>query len=72
MSKLVTADCGFICGHLRYGHWEVELTDSEYMDFCNMEESEKERFIEYNGHLVIDDYEIDDIGEPTDIQVYDE
>lgn len=70
MSKLVTADCEYICGHLRYGHWELNLTDSEYDKFCNMSESEQESYVRDMGDLVIDDYSVDDLGEPTNIQVH--
>ena len=70
MSKLITADCDYICGYLRYGHWELNLTDAEYDDFCNMDESEQERYLMDNGDLIVDDYEVDDLGEPTNIQVH--
>lgn len=71
MSKFVTADCEYICGHLRYGHWELDLTDAEYEEFKNLSEDEQADWISDCGHLIVDDYRVDDSAEPSNIKVYD-
>lgn len=71
MSKLVTADCDWIIGHTRFGHWELNLTDAEYEKFKNLSENEQIKYIKSEGDLIVDDYEIDEYEEPTNIQIHD-
>lgn len=71
MSKLITADCDWIIGHTRFGHWELNLTDAEYEKFKNLSEDKQIQYIKDEGYLTVDDYEIDEHGEPTNIQIHD-
>ena len=71
MSKLITANCYWITGHTRFGHWELNLTDAEYEDFNNLSEDEQLQYLKDEGSLIIDDYYIDDYEEPTNIQIHD-
>lgn len=72
MSKkyLITADVDYITGHLRYGHYEGELTEEQYQEYLSLT-SEKDRkdFITDICELVIDSYSIDDRGCPTNIEI---
>lgn len=70
MSKLITADCDWINGHLRFGHYELELTDSEFEEFSKMNEDEQEKYVYKNGSLIVDDYEVDEYEYPSNIQVH--
>lgn len=70
MSKyIVTADCDWILGHLRYGHWEMELTGAEYGEFKSLSKDEQIEYLKDNGSIIVDDYEIDDYEEPTNLIV---
>lgn len=70
MSKyIVTADANWIQGHLRYGHWEMELTGAEYEEFKNLPEDVQIEYLKDNGSIIVDDYEIDDYEEPTNLKV---
>lgn len=71
MSKFITADCNYICGHLRYGHWELNLTDEQFKEFESLSGEEQEQWIKDEGNLIVDDYEIDDHDEPSNINIYD-
>lgn len=72
MSKkyLITADADYIMGHIRYGHYEEELTEEQYQEYLSFT-SEKDRkdFIRDVCKLVIDDYYIADCGAPTNIKI---
>lgn len=69
MSKLITADCDWIQGYLRYGHWELTLEDDEYEKFKSLSEKEQIEWIEDAGNLEVDSYEINDCANATNIQV---
>lgn len=69
MSKLVIANCDYICGHLRFGHYELNLTDEEYEEFKSLSEEEQSDWIESEGLLEVDDYEIEFRDKPTNIKV---
>lgn len=63
--KLV-GDLDYVAGHLRYGHYEVEV------DEVFVKNSTKQQLKEHllnNGELIIDDFEIDDSGEITDVRI---
>ena len=64
----IIADVDYVTGHLRYGHWELELTDEEYNEYKNLSEEDKISWIEEEGEFIIDDYEVDDIGTITEIR----
>lgn len=61
----------YIAGHLRYGHREgiVNIPEEDFEEFKNdpinyLEEND----LQYECPIIIDDYEIDDCGSPTDIE----
>lgn len=64
----IDAPLEYIVGHLRYGHFEgeLEMTDEEFEEFKKnpLDFLYKEDYIN-DLNLVIDDYEVDDIG-PVD------
>lgn len=59
----------YVSGHLRYGHYELELNDEDFEKFKVMSQEEQKEEIQDNGILVIDDYEIDDIGTIYSIEI---
>lgn len=54
----------WIAGYLKYGHFEgiVELTDEELEEIKNGSMSPKEVAVECDLNLVIDAYDVEDIG----------
>ena len=68
--KTVYADLKYLMGHLRYGHFELQMDEEEYKEYESYTDKEKEEYIMENGDLVIDDYEVDDYGPISDIKVY--
>lgn len=60
----VTGALDYVQGHLRYGHFELEV-DKEEWDKLSQEE-QKERLKDY-GELIIDDWEIDGTGDIYEI-----
>lgn len=57
--KTIIAECT-VDGHLRYGHYELELSDEKYEEFKSISEEEQEKMIRKKGHLEVDDYEVYD------------
>lgn len=68
--KTVHARVEYLMGHLRYGHFELQMDEEEYKEYKSYTDEEKEEYIMENGDLVIDDYEVDDYGPISDIRVY--
>lgn len=66
--KLITCPVDYVCGHLRDGHYELELTDEEYEEFQQSTDEEKEDWIR-DGDLIIDSYRVDDVGSLGEIEV---
>jgi hypothetical protein len=64
----IIADVDYVTGHLRYGHWELELNDEDYRGYKNLSEEDRIAWIEEDGNFIIDDYRIDDIGTITEIK----
>lgn len=67
MNKTIIANIDYIVGHLRYGHFELNLTDKEYSKFISLSKEEQEDWVR-DGELIIDDYELDDYGDITSIE----
>lgn len=66
----ITADCDWISGHLRYGHYEGNLTEEQYQEYLKAKENnEEEDYIMDVCDLVVDDYRINDHEKPTNIKV---
>ena len=55
----------YVMGHLRYGHWEVDVTPEEYEALKRRDESVMEEVLD-NATFFVDDYRIDGVG-PLDI-----
>jgi hypothetical protein len=68
--KTVYADLEYLMGHLRYGHFELQMDEEEYKEYETYTDEEKEEYIFENGDLIIDDYEVDDYGHISNIRVY--
>ena len=66
MNKII-AEIYYINGHLRYGHYELNLTNEELEEFKNSSKEEQQHWIKDEGDLIIDDYYLNDIGEITKI-----
>ena len=69
----VTANVDYVMGHLRYGHYEgmLELTEEEYEQF----RANPVKFLnEYDHDLdfVLDDYEVDGIGNIEEVDIINE
>lgn len=60
--KTIIAQTEYICGHLRYGHFELDLSDEDYEKFKTLSKEEKDEWITGEGNLIIDDFELDDYG----------
>ena len=63
----IIADVDYVTGHLRSGHWELELNDEDYNEYKNLSEEDKISWIE-DGDFIIDDYRIYDIGTIAEIR----
>lgn len=62
----------YIIGHIRYGHYELQIRGSELEKFNSMTQEEQEEYLRDNGELLIDDVEIEDIGDIININVYED
>lgn len=70
--KKIVCEAEYAEGHLRNGHYEMELSDEEYERFMNLPKDEQYREIRHNADQVVDDWEIDDFGWPMgDVDVVD-
>ena len=64
----IIADVDYAMGHLRYGHYELELNDEDYKAYKNLSDEDRISWIEEDGEFIVDDYEIDDIGNIIEIR----
>ena len=64
----IIADVDYVCGHLRYGHYELYLNEEDYNEYKNLSEEDRISWIEDDGEFIVDDCEIDDIGAITEIR----
>jgi hypothetical protein len=64
----IIADVDYVTGHLRSGHWELELNDEDYNGYKKLSEEDRMSWIEDDGDFIIDDYKIYDIGTITEIR----
>ena len=64
----IIADVDYVTGHLRDGHWKLELNDEEYNEYKNLSEKDKISWIEEDGDFIVDDYRIYDIGTIIEIR----
>jgi len=63
----IIADVDYVTGHLRDGHYELNLNEEEYDEYKNLSEEDKISWIE-DGDFIVDDYRIYDIGTITEIR----
>lgn len=63
---LLVGDFDYIQGHLRYGHSQVEV-DEEFVK--NSTKQQLKEYLDNNGEIIVDDYEIDDCGDITDVRI---
>lgn len=68
----ILGQLSYVVGHLRYGHYELEMRGEDLEKFKAMTRQEKEEFLRDNGELLIDDVDVDYIGDITNIDVYEE
>ena len=66
--KTIIANVDYLCGHLRYGHFELYLTDEDYKKFKELSEEDKISWIKDDGSLIIDDFELNDYGDLTIVE----
>ena len=63
----IFGDLDYVQGHLRYGHLELHLDDEAFEEFKSMSEEEQKAYLNDNGNLIVDSYEVDDWGDIIDI-----
>lgn len=68
----IHAQVYYVSGHLRYGHYELELDGKELEDFKSYSLEEQKECIKEEGHFVLDDYRINDMGDLSDIEIHEE
>lgn len=57
--KTIIAECT-ADGYLRYGHYNLELTDEEYAEFSQLDEPSKRVWIKESGVFTLDDWCVND------------
>lgn len=60
MEHLVIAELSGLEGTLKRGHLELILSDKQLKKFNNISEADKKEWLECEGDLIIDDYDLDD------------
>ena len=63
----IYGDLDYVQGHLRYGYLELHLDDEAFEEFKSMSEEEQKAYLNDNGNLIVDSYEVDDWGDIIDI-----
>lgn len=67
--KKIKLNCEYVQGHLRYGHFELELDDKDYKEFKALSKEEQLEQIKSDGDLIIDSYRVDDYETEGDFKV---
>lgn len=67
--KTLIAKVEYVAGHLISGHYELKLTDDGYREFENMPDEDQEYYIKRRGSLIVDDFDVNDIGPITDTHI---
>lgn len=62
----ISAGIEYVAGHLRYGHYEAFV---DKKDIEGKSPEELKEYIQDVGTIVIDDYEIDDMGDVEEVVV---
>lgn len=69
---VITAEVEYVQGTLRYGYYELDLSEEKYEEFKKLSKEEQKQEIEDNGNFVIGEYDIDSVGDITDIYLPEE
>lgn len=69
MTTNITLSMNYVAGHLRYGHFELDLDDEQLEEFNKASKEEKLEWITEEGEMIIDDYEVDDWGHSGEIYI---
>ena len=67
--KRIVLKCDYVQGHLRHGHFELELDDKDYKEFEALSKEEQLEQIKSDGDLIIDSYKVDDYETKKDFEV---
>ena len=67
--KKIVLNCDYVQGHLRYGHFELELDDNDYKEFKTLSKKEQLEQIKSDGNLIIDSYRVEDYETEKDFEV---
>lgn len=68
----VTSSVDYVSGHFRYVHFEASLSEEYYQDFSKLTLRGQQEYLVDVGDLVIDDWEVDDLGDLQEIIVTEE
>ena len=66
----VIGEVDYVNGYLRYGHYELELSEFQLEEFLKLSEKDKRIMLIEDGEFIVDDAEIEDIGGITDIEIF--
>ncbi len=62
----------YLQGNINYGHFELEIDDETYLrEFEPLEEKRQKDYLRCNGKLILDDFDIDDRGPLSGIEIED-
>lgn len=64
---IVIGEVDYVLGQIHSGHYEATLSDFEFSEFQKMSEEDQKKYIKKHGKMVIDAYNINDIGDIVDI-----
>lgn len=63
----VVGEVDYVLGQIHSGHYETVMSDHEFAEFQKMSEENQKKYIKKHGKLIIDSYNINDIGDIVDI-----
>ena len=67
---IASVELGYLMGHLRYGHIECTIPEDFKEEFLKMSKEEQKEYVIDGGRVVVDDFEIDDLGDYGDVEIY--
>jgi len=59
--KKIICPVEYVVGHLRNGHYELDLSEEDYEEFQHSSDEEKKGWIR-DGDFIVDDSRVEDIG----------
>lgn len=63
----IFGDLDYVQGYLRMGHLEMELNDKDFEKFKSLSLKEQKEWLWDEGHVKVDDFSVNDIGNITEI-----